>query len=153
MGNLTPKIVFLLRKNNDAKGFTLTENLVALMVLTVTLSSMFPGFMNFSVENSKHRILSGAIGLANNQLENLRRQNIEDFTLGLTSLPTRQNSGYTYNMTQYICTSQPTNISSTTPTCSTTVDVKNSSRYILIKVLSQTNENVYSVQTVFTKLR
>lgn len=149
------KCVFLGRQRPDAFGFTLTENLVALLILVITLSAISSGFMGFTMENSNNRILSAAIALANNQLEDLRRQNISSLTLGATTQPNLTSSDFTYKLIQYICTAQPTNITTTNPTCSTTVDPNNSNRYILIKIQKNNNnyEDVYSIQTVFTKLQ
>ncbi|MEB3312085.1 MAG: type II secretion system protein [Snowella sp.] len=144
--------MYLIRK---FQGFTLTENLVALLFLTTTLSIMLPAFMTFSMENTHQRMLSGAIAIANNTLEDLRRQNITTVPLGNT-LTTRQHSGYSYRINQYVCLDLA-NVSDPTPTCTTTSSDRNPppSREILIRIekANAPYEQIYSVETVFSSLR
>ena len=84
MNNLDPNIMFLFRKQIKKKGFTLTESLVSMMILSITLTVMFPAFMTFAMENSDKRSMSDAIALSNNVLDNLRRSRITTVPLGNT---------------------------------------------------------------------
>lgn len=149
------KLIFYISQIRKFQGFTLTENLVALLFLTTTLSIMLPAFMTFSMENTNQRMLSGAIAIANNTLEDLRRQNITTVPLGNT-ITTRQHSGYAYRINQYVCLDL-TDTSAVTPTCTTTSPSQNPSpsREILIRIEkgNAPYEQVYSVETVFSSLR
>lgn len=153
MNMLMLKTILMVSKKKQSKGFTLTESLVSLIILTITLSVMLPAFMVFSMENANQRILSGAIALANNTLEDLRRQNITTVALGNTQT-TQQYSGYSYRINQYVCFGL-SNTNAASPTCTTTSTNSSPARNILIRIEKGTTpyEQVYSVETVFSSLR
>jgi len=153
MNNLTLKIISLIGKPVKPKGFTLTESLVSMTILSITLTVMFPAFMTFGLENSNKRIMSGAIALSNNKLDNLRREDITAIDLGNT-VTTQTYSGYTYRINQYVCLNL-SNANSSTPTCTTTSTNPSPYRYILIRIEKGNSpyEQVYQVETVFSSLR
>lgn len=140
-------------------GFTLTENLVSLIVLSITLTAMLPAFMNFGLQNAKNRQLTGATSVANSVMNDLRSQRMTelDAQLGktvLTNLP--EQNGNKYQADQYICTrSSILNPDNPNGTCSTTVGENDFARQILIEVKAphNPNETIYRVQTVFSRLR
>jgi prepilin-type N-terminal cleavage/methylation domain-containing protein len=140
-------------------GFTMTENLIALIILSITLAAMLPAFTNFGLQNAKNRQLSGATAVANNLMSDLRRQSINELNskLGktvLTNVPGQ--NGDKYQVDQYICTKSTTlNPANPAGTCSTTVGENDSARQILLEVKSPNNPNetIYRVQTVFARLR
>jgi prepilin-type N-terminal cleavage/methylation domain-containing protein len=152
MKKLTLNSVLLIYPKLYPSGFTLTESLVSMTILSITLTVMFPAFMTFGMENSNKRIMSGAIALSNNVLDNLRRSRITTVALGNT-VTTQTYSGYSYRVNQYICTSL-SNVNATTPTCATSSNTS-PSRNILVRIQkgSSPYEQVYQVETVFSSLR
>jgi prepilin-type N-terminal cleavage/methylation domain-containing protein len=153
MQNLGLKIISLIRHPSDQKGFTLTESLVSMIILSITLTIMFPAFMIFAMENADKRIMSDAIALSNNVLDNLRRSRITTVPLGNT-VTTKEYSGKTYRINQYVCLDL-SNVNAATPTCTTTSSNPPPSRDILIRIEkgSSPYEQVYQVETVFSSLR
>jgi prepilin-type N-terminal cleavage/methylation domain-containing protein len=150
---LSLKIVSLIGKPIKSKGFTLTESLVSMMILSITLTVMFPAFMIFAMENADKRNMSDAIALSNNVLDNLRRSRITTVPLGNT-VTTKEYSGKSYRINQYVCVDL-SNVNATTPTCTTTSSNSYPSRDILIRIEkgSSPYEQVYQVETVFSSLR
>lgn len=141
------------------KGFTLTENLVSLIILSVTLTAMLPAFMSFGMQNGKNRQLSGAIAVTNTIMSDLRRKDMGelDAQLGQTTSSHSQN-GNTYQVSQYICTDlegSPLDADDPDGTCSETVGQNDLARQILIEVKTPNNPNetIYRVQTVFASVR
>jgi prepilin-type N-terminal cleavage/methylation domain-containing protein len=153
MQNLSLKMISLIRHQSDNKGFTLTESLVSMMILSITLTVMFPAFMTFAMENSNKRNMSDAIALSNNVLDNLRRSRITTVPLGNT-VTTKEYSGKSYRINQYVCVDL-SNVNAATPTCTTTSSDSSPSRDILIRIEkgSSPYEQVYQVETVFSSLR
>jgi prepilin-type N-terminal cleavage/methylation domain-containing protein len=153
MNNLDPNIIFFFRKQSKKRGFTLTESLVSMMILSITLTVMFPAFMIFAMENSDKRNMSDAIALSNNVLDNLRRSRITTVPLGNT-VTTKEYSGKSYRINQYVCFDL-SNVNAATPTCTTTSSDSSPSRDILIRIEkgSSPYEQVYQVETVFSSLR
>ena len=153
MQNLSLKMISLIRHQSNNKGFTLTESLVSMMILSITLTFMFPAFMIFAMENSDKRNMSDAIALSNNVLDNLRRSQITTVPLGNT-VTTKEYSGKSYRINQYVCFDL-SNVNAATPTCTTTSSNSSSSRDILIRIEkgSSSYEQVYQVETVFSSLR
>jgi prepilin-type N-terminal cleavage/methylation domain-containing protein len=153
MQNLGLKIISLIRHSSDQKGFTLTESLVSMMILSIALSMMFPAFMSFAMENADKRNMSDAIALSNNVLDNLRRSRITTVPLGNT-ITTKEYSGKSYRINQYVCVDL-SNVNAATPTCTTASSNSYPSRDILIRIEkgSSPYEQVYQVETVFSSLR
>jgi prepilin-type N-terminal cleavage/methylation domain-containing protein len=153
MKKLTLNSVLLIYPKLSIFGFTLTESLVSMTILSITLIVMFPAFMTFGMENSNKRIMSGAIALSNNTLDNLRRSRITTVALGNT-VTTQTYSGYSYRINQYVCVDL-SNVNAATPTCTTTSSNASTSRDILIRIEkgSSPYEQVYQVETVFSSLR
>ena len=157
MKKSTLKTALLVHPKPYPNGFTLTESLVSMMILSITLTIMFPAFMIFAMENADKRIMSNAIALSNNVLDNLRRSRITTVPLGKT-VTTKEypaNSGYYYRVNQYVCLGLT--VYQVNPICSTVGDDRNPSpsRNILIRIEKGRSpyEEVYSVQTVFSSLR
>ncbi len=115
MQNLRLNTISLIRNQFDKKGFTLTESLVSMMILSITLTVMFPAFMIFAMENADKRNMSDAIALSNNVLDNLRRSRITTVPLGNT-VTTTTYSGKSYRINQYVCLDL-SNVNAATPTC------------------------------------
>lgn len=148
----------LLKIKHSTRGFSLTENLVSLIILSITLTAMLPAFMNFGLQNAKNRQLSGATAVANTLMSDLRRQSMDDLNgkLGKTVLTNLSQNGSTYQVDQYICTKGATlNPANPAGTCSTTVGENDFARQILLEVKAPNNPNetIYRVQTVFARLR
>ncbi|MBE9174827.1 type II secretion system protein [Synechocystis salina LEGE 06155] len=154
----TKQLLELFRTKPVGQGFTLTENLVSLIILSITLTVMLPAFMNFGMQNAKNRQLSGATAVANDIMSDLRRQPMNDLNskLGKTVLTNISQNGSTYQVDRYICTKGTTlNPENPAGTCSTTVGENDFVRQILLEVKSPNNPNevIYRVQTVFAQLR
>ncbi|AIE73791.1 type II secretion system GspH family protein [Synechocystis sp. CS-94] len=155
----TKKLWKIFNPKPMAGGFTLTENLVSLIILSITLTVMLPAFMNFGLQNAKNRQLTGATAVANTLINDLRSQTMDELNtkLGktvLTNLP--EQNGNTYQVDQYICTKSSTlNPANPNGTCSTAVGENDFARQILIEVKAphNANETIYRVQTVFARLR
>lgn len=147
------KLIYLIKSKHFAQnlGSTLTENLAAMSILTVTLGAMFPAFMIEKEQNINQRILTGAVALSKETLDDLRRQKILNIPLGQSS-STKEKSGYSYALTQYVCTEQPTINTDESVSCSTTVLSDSNLRYILVNI-EKNGKKIYTVETVFTKLR
>ena len=153
MQNLGLKIISLIRHPSNQKGFTLTESLVSMMILSIALTMMLPAFMSFAMENADKRNMSDAIALSNNVLDNLRRSRITTVPLGNT-VTTKEYSGQSYRINQYVCV-ELSNVNAATPTCTTASSNSYPSRDILIRIEkgSSPYEQVYQVETVFSSLR
>ncbi|MEB3174686.1 MAG: type II secretion system protein [Cyanobacteriota bacterium] len=149
MNVLFPRSLDLLGKPSSPKGFTLTENLVALMILSITLAVMFPAFFSQSMESSKNRRLSGAVTVANSALNDFRRMTLDelDAKLGKTT-ETKEQLGFQYTVIRYVCTGL-SDANDPDATCSTAPN--DLIREILVKI-EVNNEPVYDVQTAFTLL-
>ncbi|MEM8778291.1 MAG: type II secretion system protein [Cyanobacteria bacterium P01_G01_bin.49] len=135
-------------------GTTLTENLVAMSILTITLGAMFPAFMSQKEQGINQKILAGAVTLSKETLDDLRRQPILNIPL-TTETPEpipKEKLGYSYNLTQYVCTEKPVVNADETVTCNTTISGTSNLRYILLNIEKNGNK-VYTTETVFTKLR
>lgn len=140
------------------RGFTLTENLVSLIILSITLTAMMPAFMSFGMQNAKNRQVSGAVAVSNTVMSDLRRQTMNELNsqLGKTVLTNLSQNGSTYQVDQYVCTKGSTlDAANPDDTCSETVGDNDLARQILIEVKSPSNPNetIYRVQTVFARLR
>lgn len=157
---MPPKTLFsYFRSTFPQRGFTLTENLVSLIILSITITVMMPAFMNFGIQNAKNRQLSGAIAISNSIMGDLRRQTINELNskLGKT-VATYDQMGNTYQVEKYICTDltgSPLDASDPDGTCSQTVGQNDLARQILLEVKApnNSNETIYRVQTVFSRLR
>ena len=141
------------------QGFTLTENLVSFVILSITMTVMMPAFMSFGIQNAKNRQVSGAVAVSNSVMSDLRRQTRNDLNtqLGKTE-NTYEQTGNTYQVNQYICTDMtdsPLDAADPAGTCSETVEDNDLARQILLEVKAPNNPNetIYRVQTVFTRLR
>ncbi|MFM7441981.1 MAG: type II secretion system protein [Snowella sp.] len=146
-------MISLIRHQSDKRGFTLTESLVSMIILSITLTIMLPAFMIFAMENADKRNMSDAIALSNNVLDNLRRSRITTVPLGNT-VTTKEYSGKTYRINQYVCVDL-SNVNAATPTCNTASSNSYPSRDILIRIQKGISpyEQIYQVETVFSSLR
>lgn len=156
----TKQLLELFRAKSVGQGFTLTENLVALIILSITLAVMLPAFTNFGLQNAKNRQVSGAVALTNSIMSDLRRQRITelDADLGKTVLTLKPDpeNDITYQVDQYICANEVSvNVANLAANCSTTTTADNPTRQILLEVKAPNdpNKTIYRVQTVFTNLR
>ncbi len=102
-------------------------------------------------ENISQKILSGAVALSQESLDDLRRKKILNVPLG-QSTSTKQNLGYSYQITQYVCTQKPIIDIDESVTCSTQVSNQDNLRYVLLKI-AKNGQKIYTVETVFTKLK
>jgi len=154
---LTKQLLPILRTSKVTDGFTLTENLVSILILSITLTAMMPAFMNFGIQNIKNRQFSGAVAVTNTIMSDLRRQTMDSLNnqLGKNTI-NGEAMGYTYQVDKYICTgSTALDVGNPGDTCSGTIGQNDLSRQILLEVKSPSNPNetIYRVQTVFTRLR
>ncbi|MFM1843535.1 MAG: type 4 pilin-like protein essential for motility [Cyanobacteriota bacterium] len=145
--------------NAPKAGFTLTENLVSLIVLSTTLTVMMPAFMNFGMQNAKNRQISAATAITNSIMSDLRRQSVDELNdnLGKT-VATYEQMGNTYQVEKYICTNltgSPLDASDPDGTCSETVGQNDKARQILVEVKApnDSSKTIYRIQTVFSDLR
>ncbi|MEB3161371.1 MAG: type II secretion system protein [Synechocystis sp.] len=155
----TKTLLNSLNVNAPSGGFTLTENLVSLIILSITLTAMMPAFMNFGMQNAKNRQLSAATAITNSIMSDLRRQTINELNSNLgKTVATYEQMGNTYQVEKYICTDltgSPLDASDPDGTCSETVGQNDQARQILVEVKApnDSNKTIYRVQTVFSALR
>jgi len=155
----TKTLLNRLKVNASSGGFTLTENLVSLIILSVTLAAMTPAFMNFGMQNAKNRQLSAATAITNSIMSDLRRQSISELDRNLgEKIRNYEQMGNTYQVKKYICTNltgSPLDLNNPKGTCSETVGQNDKARQILVEVKApnDSNKTIYRVQTVFSDLR
>jgi type II secretory pathway pseudopilin PulG len=148
-----------LKVNVPNGGFTLTENLVSLIILSITITTMMPAFMNFGMQNAKNRQLSAATAITNSIMSDLRRQSVSELNRNLgETVKTYEQMGNTYQVKKYICTNlvgSPLDANDPSRTCSRTVGENDLARQILLEVKApnDSNKTIYRVQTVFSDLR
>ncbi len=150
MGGMMSFFKLIFPKNKNL-GAGLIENLVSFTIVTTTISVMIPMFFSEKERNIKQNFSTGAIGLAKEHLDDLRRQRILNIPLG-ESTTQQDNLGYSYDLKQYICTQEPIINADSSVTCETTVDPENNLRHILLSI-EKNGKEIYKVQTAFTRLR
>ena len=136
---------------NKNLGAGLMENLISFSIITTTISIMIPMFFSQQEANINQKFLTAAISISKEHLDDLRRQRILNIPLG-ESTTQRENSGYFYDVKQYICTQEPVINADESVTCEITVDRENNLRYILLNI-EKNGKQIYKVQTAFTRLR
>lgn len=141
----------ILPKKNQDLGVGLLENVISLLIVTTTLSVMIPIFFAEKEQKINQKILTGAIALSKENLDDLRRQRILNLPLG-ESTSQEDNLGYSYDLKQYICTQEPIINEDESVTCETTVDIERNLRHVLLKI-KKNGKEIYTVQTAFTRLR
>ena len=141
----------LISQKNKNLGVGLIENLIAFTIVTTTLSVMIPIFFAEKEQNIKQKFLTGAITLSKEHLDDLRRQKILNIPLGELTIE-KDYLGYSYYLTQYICTQEPIINADDSVTCPTIVDQENNLRHILLSI-EKNGQKIYKVQTAFTRLR
>ncbi len=141
----------LISPKNKNLGVGLIENLIAFAIVTTTLSVMIPIFFAEKEQNIKQKFLTGAITLSKEHLDDLRRQRILNIPLGELTIE-KDYLGYSYYLTQYICTQEPIINADDSVICPTIVDQENNLRHILLSI-EKNGQKIYKVQTAFTRLR
>lgn len=141
----------LISKTNKNLGLGLIENLISFTIVTTTLSVMIPIFFAEKEQNINQKILTGAITLSKEHLDDLRRQKILNIPLGELTIE-KEHLGYSYYLTQYICTQEPIINADNSVICPTIVDQENNLRHILLSI-EKNDKKIYKVQTAFTRLR
>ncbi|WP_107671121.1 hypothetical protein [Cyanothece sp. BG0011] len=141
----------ILPKKNQDLGVGLLENVISLVIVTTILSVMIPIFFAEKEQKLNQKILTGAIALSKENLDDLRRQRILNLPLG-ESTSQEDNLGYSYDLKQYICTQEPIINEDESVTCETTVDIERNLRHVLLKI-KKNGKEIYTVQTAFTRLR
>ncbi|ACB52886.1 hypothetical protein cce_3538 [Crocosphaera subtropica ATCC 51142] len=141
----------VLPKKNQDLGAGLLENMISLIIVTTTLSAMIPVFFSQKEQTINQKIVTGAIALSKEHLDDLRRQRILNIPLG-ESTTQQENLGYSYDLKQYVCTEEPIINEDESVTCETTVDTENNLRHVLLRI-KKNGKEIYTVQTAFTRLR
>jgi len=124
---------------NGARGSSLVEVLVALLLLGLALGGIVPGFLNFTDANTRNERRTGAVQAARVTLEADRA--IDPATMpdsGSSSPDTVIVGGRRYEVTTTYCP------------VAALCDVN--SRHLLVEV-TEDGETLFSAETVFTKLR
>ncbi len=132
------------------QGFSLIEAMAAMLIVTITLSSIGPMFMQQRQKNVENDILTGAVTLSQQILDDLRRQ--ETLEPGENTESNIDSFGRTYDYTQNICTQKPTVSTNGSVTCSTTPNPSSEARYVLLQI-NNNGKTVYTVETIYTKVR
>ena len=146
-----------LRQKIDADGgFSLTEALVAIIVLAIAFTVNLQFLVTLKIKNLEQEIETAAVSLSKEIMDDIRyklQTDLNNYTQGLSQPPPFERAGYQFNADVYVCTSEPTIASDQTVTCISggTTDI----RYIVVQVIDggRKNEKLYTVESVFTKLQ
>ena len=146
-----------LRQKIDAEGgFSLTEALVAVIVVTIAFTINLQFLVTLKIKNLEQEIETAAVSLSKEIMDDIRyklQTNLNNYTQGQSQQTNIYSSGYKFNADVYVCTSEPTIASDQTVTCTSggTTDI----RYIVVQVIDggRKNEKLYTVESVFTKLQ
>lgn len=126
--------------HDQSSGFTLLEVLVSITILALVTASIGPAFHNFFQANTQMERRTAAIEAAQQVLDNLRFE--ETDTLPASGTGTTQSitvANYPFLVTPEFC--------SDSSYCTS-----NNTRHILVSV-EFNGEEIYEIQTVYTKLR
>ena len=127
-------------RRQTAAGFTLLEVLVSMTILALVTASIGPAFHSFFEANTNMERRTAAIEAAQRVLDNLRFEDTDDLPAsgsGTTESITIAN--YPFEVTPVFCSDA---------TYCTSVNT----RHILVSV-AYNGEEIYEIQTVYTKLR
>jgi len=120
------------------RGFSMLEVVMSLGLLSIVLAGMTNIYISHLKHNTHAALRTGAINAAQQQLDELREQNPQTFP----------SSGYSTSAID----AGARNYSLVTRFCSTPSFCTTNSRHILVEA-SYNGQLLYSVETVFTKLR
>jgi Tfp pilus assembly protein PilV len=141
-----------LKKQKSQQGFTLMEATVSMFLLSFAILLNLPLLVVLQNENTTSKVRLGASSLARDVLNDIRAQRVVapvdgDFESEIPKL------GYEYDVTTYICTSEPVVDPETFAVtgCSTADDIEDRHIVIQIKRNGQT-EPIHTVQTFFTRV-
>ncbi|MCB0332101.1 MAG: type II secretion system protein [Bdellovibrionales bacterium] len=124
----------------DEKGFSLFEVLVATALLGLASAGVLPSFLHHFKTISENEFRTEAIAAAQVVLDQLRTVSPASLPMSGTTSPESVNIGsHTFSVTQTYC--------SDASYCDAT-----SSRFVHVSV-SRQNKELYSVETIYTKLR
>lgn len=131
--------------NSSEQGLTLVEALVALVILLIALATVVPFFLNNQVSTIRNEIRLGAVSVSQRIMDELRRTDAASLPSSgsVTTLP----SGGTTTSLNYAGKTY----SATITYCQTTTLCDANSRQILVQVFHG-GQNVYQVETVYTRL-
>lgn len=123
----------------NSRGFTLVESLLAVALMGLALAGLMPSFMTYTDTNTLSEQRSAAVLAGQQVLEQLRRQDPRTLPSSGSSSPA--------NVVIGARTFQTVNRYCVVPTlCGT------ESRHVLVEV-SHDGQQVYSLETVYTRLR
>ncbi len=125
---------------NDDRGFSLFEVLVATVLLGVTSAGVLPSFLHHFKTISENEFRTEAIAAAQVVLDELRTASPASLPMsGTTTAVPIQVGSHTYFVTETYCSDSSYCDAST-------------SRFVTISV-TRNNQELYTVETIYTKLR
>jgi prepilin-type N-terminal cleavage/methylation domain-containing protein len=123
----------------SSKGFTLLESLISLGILSITLVSMLPAFQTFMDANTLSEERSNALAAAQEVMEALRHEDPSSLpTSGSSAIQAVQVGSQEYEVVTHYCLNGTY--------CGSDI------RHITVEV-SFAGKSVYTIETVFTRLR
>jgi len=123
----------------DSRGFTLIESLLAIAILGIALAGIMPAFLTFLDANTLSEERSDAVAAAQFVMERMRQQNPGTMpTTGASALELIAVGEREFEVQGFYCTDNAY--------CNT------DSRHVVLEV-NYGGQSVYSLETVFTKLR
>ena len=162
---------WLLKKQKKSEqGFTLTENLVAFLVITTGFIVNLQFIVALQIRNLQQEIQTAAVSEAKLILDDIRfrlRSNLDNYDQGRIEIDYQsalsdtygyelESRGFEFDALVHVCTNKPT-ISDDrvvdSATCSTTGSPN--VRYVVVQIIDRgrQNETLYTSETVFTPLR
>lgn len=154
---LHPRFLYwwLRQKIDSEAGFSLTEALVAIVVLTIAFAINLQFLVALKIKTLENEIETAAISVSKEVMDDIRyklQTDLNNYPQG-QSQQVASSSGYDFDVDVYVCTSEPTIAVNQSVSCSSggTSDI----RYIVVQVIdgARKNEKLYTVESVFTKIR
>ena len=125
-------------KRTEQSGSTLVEALIALLILTAALVSMFGAMSSFLMLNNRSQLRSNAAFAARARMEDLRFTDPE-------TMPTTGTQSATVTVGTH-------NFAVVTEYCATTTYCNDSTRHVVVTI-QEHGKDVFETETVFTQLR
>ena len=123
------------QRNNSQTGFSLTEALVAIIVLTIAFTINLQFLTSLKIKNLEQEIETAAVSVSKEIMDDIRyklQTNLNNYPQGLSQKAV-SSSGYNFNADIYVCTSEP--VISINQTVSCTSGGNSDIRYIVVQII------------------